>query len=158
MGARDTGILMPGGAFVNTALVLTAVGAISGAVVALVAWLEYMRRGRESKTGARGASALPPDGKVQDESRSASSGAVSGYSPGIGESVRGPVILRPPIGRLGDLQGRDELRDFLLRELSSPSGRFQVLTGLGGVGKGCVFVTVGDLRRYLDESVFIWSA
>ena len=23
---------------------------------------------------------------------------------------------------------------------------------------GCVFVTVGDLRRYLDESVFIWSA
>jgi hypothetical protein len=31
---------------------------------------------------------------------------------------------------------------------------------IGEVGDrtGCVFVTVGELRRYLDEPVFIWSA
>ena len=143
---RDRGILRPGGAFVNTGLVLTAIGTMSGAVIALVAWLEYARRGREPKAGrARGASSLPADGKIRDESQPASSRAVSGGSAGSGGDVRGPVILRPPIGRLGELRGRHELLEFLVQELSFPSGRFQILTGLGGIGKTAVALALAEI-------------
>ncbi len=130
----------------NTGLMLTAVGTISGTGAALVAWLEYARRSRESKAGgARGLSARSADGKVQDESQPASSRAVPGDSPGSSEGVPGPVILRPPIGRLGELRGRGELLNFLGQELSSPSGRFQVLTGLGGVGKTAAALALAEI-------------
>jgi hypothetical protein len=156
---RATGTLRPGGGFLDAGLVLTAVGTISGAVVALVAWLEYTRRGRQSEAGGtRRATALPAGDKVQRDSPQTPSRAVSGDLSGASDGVRGPVILRPPIGRLGELRGRDELLKFLDRELSSPSGSFQVLTGMGGVGKTAVALALADIAESRKQHAWWVSA
>jgi hypothetical protein len=58
-----------------------------------------------------------------------------------------PVLLHAPTGRLTEVWGRNGLLDALTAKLDSPDGRFQVLAGLGGVGKTTVALAMAERAR-----------
>src|SRR5690242_18698609 len=130
----------------STEIVLTAVGTVSGVAAAAVAWLEYLRRARRPREADGGdqQNATPsPDGGKKTDSTASPAPESPRNAPLVGS--RSFVVLDPPVGRLGEVRGRDYLLDFLAERMSDPSGNYQVLAGLGGVGKTTVALALSKM-------------
>ena len=127
-------------------IVLTAVGTASGVAAAAVAWLEYLRRARRPREsrGADEQTGIPSadGGKKADPATSPSGESLRNDS--LAES-RNFVVLDAPLGRLGEVRGRDGLLELLAERMSHPSGDYQVLAGLGGVGKTTVALALSKM-------------
>jgi tetratricopeptide (TPR) repeat protein len=131
----------------SAVMLLTVIGTISGAGAALVAWLEYLRHSRESKkTDEREVPVAEFSNAQATEKNSAvfSKVVAQPLSEKTAEGSQ-PIILRPPIGRLGKLRGRIDILDSLTSELLHPAGEFHVLVGLGGIGKTAVALSLAEI-------------
>jgi tetratricopeptide (TPR) repeat protein len=134
------------GVAVSAEILLTTVGTISGVAAAIVAWLEYLRRARhqgESRTGDQQTALPSVDGRKQVEyPASLSQGSLRADHAAANKSI---VFLDAPVGRLEEVRARDGLLEFLAERMSAPSGDYQVLVGLGGVGKTTVALALSKM-------------
>lgn len=118
---------------VDAGLLWTAVGSLAGVLAAVIAWRQYRLEAHH--------------GPGRDGARSSTKG------------VRGASVL-PPIGRLPpEVRGRGRILGELLALLRRPTGELVVLSGMGGVGKSTVAVSLagraadlrlGIRRRHVD--------
>lgn len=139
----------------STEIVLTAVGTVSGVAGVVVAWLEYLRRARHHKqlrTGGQQIAVPSVAGNEQENSLvNPTRESLQNYS-AIGSG--NIMTLDAPVGRLGEVRARDDLLEFLADQLTASSGKYQVLAGLGGVGKTTVALALS--KTAISQGRLVW--